>query len=217
MATLPSGSGGITFKFDTSELAAYSRNIARASRVTSTAMAVSINGVGDDLVSLLAVGLSRQTGLHLEQIRGLMKVRRASRSRLTYEMVVPHSLLSELESRRLEGKKEKGFGPFKPGQLVIVVTQQDELVCMDCEELGAAGPMPAEIALEHIPKHPNCRCVILPYVKRGQRLPVTMTTLSGTDPIRRSGGIDINENKTLRQLAQDILNRTTREVRLQLG
>lgn len=207
---------GISFKFDTGELSAYSKNMVKASKVTSTAMAVSLNSVGDDLVSLLAVNLSKQTGLHLEQVRGLMNVKRATKGRLSYDLGVPHSLLAEPDSRKLEGKKEKGFGPFKPGQMVIVVTQKDELVCMDCEELGAAGPMPVEIAMQHVPKHPHCRCVILPYVQKGKRLPVTMTSLSGTDSVRRSGGTNINENKTLRQLAQDILDRTTREIRVQL-
>jgi hypothetical protein len=211
-----SPSEGISFKIDTSELVTYSKNVVKVSKAMSPVMVASLNSVGDDLVSLLAINLSRQTGLHLEQVRGLMKVRRATRGRLSYELGVPHSLLAEPESRRLEGKKEKGFGPFKPGQLVIVVTQDDELVCMDCEELGAAGPMPAETAMAHIPKHPNCRCVILPYVQRGKRMPVSMTSLSGTDSVRRAGGTDIDANKTLRQLAQDILNRTSREIKVQL-
>lgn len=205
--------GGVAIKFDTAELIKYSEKMVKAQRVTNIAVAQSLNHVGDELVSILSSNLSRQTSLSLEQVRGLLRIKRATRNNLNYDIAVPEGLVSEREARVLEGRREKGFGPFKPGQMVIIVTKKDELVCMDCEELGAAGPMPVEKAMEHVPKHPHCRCVIMPYVEKGRRLPVTMTSLSGSDPIRRSGR---DESSTLRQLAQEILDRTARGIRVEL-
>ena len=75
--------------------------------------------------------------------------------------------------------------------------------------------MPIEAAREHIPKHPNCRCVIMPYVPKGKRLPVTMTTMTGTEPAKRSGRRQ-NREMTLRQMAQEILDKTVTKIRIEL-
>jgi hypothetical protein len=208
----------LNFKVDTKALLAYSNRIKSAARVTSVAAAGGLNHVGDGLVSSLSVSLAKQTSLSLEQVRALLKVKRATRNDLHYEISVSNDLLSEGKSRTLEGKREKNeFGKYEPGQLVIVVSKKDELVCMDCEELDAAGPMPIEVAMRHVPRHPNCRCVIMPYVSK-KRLPVTMTTISGTSSSKRAGNVarSLDQNATLRQLAQEILNRSSRAVRLEL-
>ena len=121
--------------------------------------------------------------------------------------------------RKLEGGREStDFGRNQPGELVIIVSKKDELVCMDCEELAAAGPMPVEIAMAHIPKHPNRRCIIMPYAQKGKRAQVTMTTVSGTDPKRRMGGkkATVEVDATLRQLAQKIMDKSSRAIRVQL-
>jgi hypothetical protein len=200
---------GLNIEIDVKELKAYAKKLSAVEKVTSTAAAGGLNEVGDGLVAVLARDLAGATGLSIEQVRGLLKVRRASRARLEYDI----TLLSEGDLRKMEGKRESGdFGKFDQGQLVIVVSKKDELVCMDCEELEAAGPMPAEVAMQHVPKHPNCRCVIMPYVSK-KRLPVTMTPLQGA---RRQVGSSLDENMTLRQLAQNILDRTTRAVRIEL-
>ena len=201
---------------ETGGLLGYVDKFLKVKAVTRPSISASLNETGDNLVATLSASLAKDTGLGLEQVRGLIKVKRATRNNLNYDIKVPPELLSgEPIARKLEGKKEKGFGPFSPGQKVIVKSQEDELVCMDCEELAAAGPMPVEVAMAHIPKHPECRCVIMPYVSK-KRLPVTMTSLTGTSSTRRSGSARINESQTLRQLAQTIMDRTVKNIRIEL-
>jgi hypothetical protein len=205
----------VRIRVDTSSLIEFSKKLKEAERVTKPKLATGLNEVGDDVVSLIAGTIAKQTGLTLDQVRGAMKVKRANRSALTYEVRLSPSLLED--PRTLEGKREsREFGKHEEGDLVIVVSRKDELVCMDCEELEAAGPMPFEVAKAHIPRHPNCRCIIMPYVQKGKRLPVTMTTLSGTDPTRRARGKMTDVDLTLRQLAQTILNRSAANISIAL-
>jgi len=200
---------------DTSDLLSFVRRLGKAKEATTPALAVSINEVGDGLVAVLATNISNDTGLGLEQVRGLMRVKRATRNDLAYDVIVNNRLLED-DPSTLEGRREsRDFGKQRPETLVIVVSIKDDLVCADCEELAAAGPMPIEIAREHVPKHPHCRCVIMPYVAKGKRLPVTMTTTTGTNPAARSGRRQSRE-LTLRQMAQEILDRTATKIRIEL-
>jgi hypothetical protein len=212
----------MNLQFDTEALVTYTKKLNKAQKVTTPAISASLNIVGDQLVQTIVNNAASKTGLGIDVVRRALRVERSTRGSLAYTIHLDETLF-ENRQRRLQAEAEreaaqaekKKYGKFKPGEMVIVKTQDDELVCMDCEELGAAGPIPIDVALEHIPKHPNCRCVIMPYVPRGKRLPVTMTTISGTDPGRRAG-MEINESATLRQLAQEILNRTTSQVRVEL-
>jgi hypothetical protein len=207
--------GPVVLNIDTSNLMDFTRRLAAAQRVTNAAVAASLNEVGDGMVAVMATNIAKTTGLEIEQVRGLMKVKRATRSNLTYELDINPRLTQEATG--LEGRREsKDFGKREPGQLVIIVSKKDELVCMDCEELAAAGPMPVETAMEHVPKHPNCRCIIMPYVQKGKRLPVTMTTTTGTSTQRRMGATAVDERQTIRQLAQNILDRTHNSIKIQL-
>jgi hypothetical protein len=200
---------------DASDLTAYAEKLTTAEKTTKPAIMVGLNEVGDGLVSVLSTSLSRDTGLPVEQVRGMIRVKRATRNDLAYDVIVNNRLLED-DPSTLEGRRESSdFGKRQPGSLVIVVSKNDENVCMDCEELQSAGPMPIEIAKQHVPKHPHCRCIIMPYVPKGRRLPVRMTTVSGTDPSRRSGRRQ-NVDMTLRQMAQDILNKTATKIRIEL-
>jgi hypothetical protein len=203
----------LNISIDTSEVVAYAKHLGEAQKLTKPIITTGLNEVGDGLLTVLATALSRQTGLNIEEVRGVINVKRASRSHMTYELELHPNLLTD--PSRLEGKRESGdFGKRQPGALVIVVSKHDELVCMDCEELEAAGPMPVEVAKAHIPKHPNCRCVIMPYVEKGKRLPVTMTTLTGTDAAKRA---DVaNVDLTIRQIAQSIMEKTANKIRIEL-
>jgi hypothetical protein len=219
MARSPRGGRGLKVGIDTSELLDFANKADKSAKVTKPVIAAGLNDVGDSLVSVMAINLTRQTGLSLEQVRGLMRVKRAKRNDLAYEVRIDEGLLED-GVRRLEGGRENtNFGKQDPNRMVVVVSKKDELVCMDCEELEAAGPMPAHVAAAHVPKHPNCRCIIMPYVQKGKRLPLTMTTVSGTDPRRRMGGKKaiIDEDLTLRQLAQNIMDRTARTIRIELS
>ena len=219
MAKLPGSRRGIKIGIDTSELVEFSKRCAEAVKVTKPVLAAELNDVGDELVATIATSLAKQTGLGLEVVRGLLRVKPAKRSDLAYEVKIDPRLFEAGAGRKLEGQREStDFGRNRPDELVIVVSKQDELVCMDCEELAAAGPMPAAIAAQHVPKHPNCRCIILPYAKKGKRLEVTMTTVSGTDPTRRIGGKKavVETDRTLRQLAQGIMDKTSRAIRIEL-
>jgi Prophage minor tail protein Z (GPZ) len=201
---------------DTSGLEAY---VAKANKVDENViqptLAVSLNTVGDGLLSLMATNFSKETGLAVEQVRGLMRVKRATKNDLSYDVIVDNSLLED-DPRTLEGRREsRDFGKQRPDTLVIIVNQKDDLVCPDCEELAAAGPMPIEVAKQHVPKHPHCRCLIMPYVQKGKRLPVTMTTMTGRSPTRRSGQRQDRE-MTLRQMAQEILDKTVTKIKIEL-
>jgi len=209
-------------EFDTAAILEYTKKLGRAQKVTAPAISQSLNIVGDQLVQTILSNAAQRTGLSIGVIRRSLQVERSTKGSLSYTINLNEDLfanrqkrLQDEAAREAEQAEKKKYGKFRPGELVIVKTQDDELVCMDCEELGAAGPIPIDVALEHIPKHPNCRCVIMPYAPKGKRLPVTMTTVSGTDPGVRMGS-EINEQATLRQLAQEILNRTSTSVRVEL-
>ena len=205
---------------DPIDLGKFNKKIDDLAKQTNLALSKSINKAGDDLVALLISDLSMKTRLDTEQVRRNVSVKRASKGNLAYSITIKNKILDEPET--IEGKREGLPKSKRPGKLedddaVIIVHADDDLVCSDCEELAAEGAMPFSVAKEHVPKHPNCRCVIMPYrprTPRGKRLPVTMTTLTGTDPVKRSGREDVSV--TLRQMAQRIMDQTIRNVRLEL-
>ena len=193
----------------------YAKRLTRAKETTTPAISVGLNEVGDGLVSILTGNIAKETGLDVEAVRGLMRVKRATKNDLSYDVIVNNRLLED-DPSTLEGKREsRDFGRQRPDTMVIIVNQKDDLVCPDCEELAAAGPMPIETAREHIPKHPHCRCVIMPYAPKGRRLPVTMTSTTGTSAGRRSGQRQ-NRDITLRQMAQTILDQMATKIRIEL-
>lgn len=206
----------VRLAIDASELIEYAKKLGVVKTHTTPIITTGLNEIGDGLITVLANNLAKQTGLDLEEIRGVMNIKRASRTSMSYEISINPTLI-EGDVTQLEGSRASGdFGKRQPGALVIVVTRKDELVCMDCEELEAAGPMPVETAMAHVPKHPNCRCVIMPYVPKGRRLPVTMTTMSGTDPLRRAGAA-VDLDITIRQLAQDLMKKSANKIRIELS
>jgi hypothetical protein len=206
---------GLKINVDFQELIDLSEKLTKAVKNTPTALSIGLNEVGDQVLSTVALDLSKETGIDLESIRGLVKVRRSTKNRLEYEMTINENLLAR-ELKKIEGKRtSEDFGKRNPGQLVIIRSKNDENVCMDCQELQAAGPMPLEIAQKHVPKHPHCRCVILPYVSK-KRLPVTMTSVTGTSSRKRSNEKLVDEAKTVRQLAQEIINRTSRNIKISI-
>jgi hypothetical protein len=208
----------IKIDVDTDALAAFAKRLENVEKLTKPILALGLNEIGDGLVSVMATDLVKQTGLGLEEVRGMIKISRANRSSLSYDITIKPELLQAQRGRPLEAKRtDWDFGRRQPGELVIVVTQKDDLVCKDCQELEAAGPMPIEIAREHVPKHPSCRCVLLPYVQKGKRLPLTMTTLTGTDPALRSKlSSSTEQDMTLRQLAQNVMNKTANKIRVEV-
>jgi hypothetical protein len=48
------------------------------------------------------------------------------------------------------------------GDLVGVLTAEDDLVCDDCDEISLSGPYTLYEAVGLIPAHPNCRCEFVP-------------------------------------------------------
>src|SRR4051812_41535657 len=77
---------GVKIGIDTDELVQFSKRAAKAAQLTTPTIIVGLNEVGDGLVSLMARSLSNDTGLALEQVRALMKIERATPSRLSYEV-----------------------------------------------------------------------------------------------------------------------------------
>ena len=210
------GRGRLKVKIDTSDLVEFVGQANKLEKVTKPALISGLNVLGDQMVSVLSRNLQRSTGLGLEQVLGMIKVDRADPGDVAYEVKINHRLL-ERGARTVEGQREiREFGTEQPETLVIIVSKEDELVCMECSVLAASGPMSIEIAKQHIPAHPNCRCVIIPYVRVRRRLPVTMTSLSGTDPVRRTsaGPLPVDVDMTLRQLAQSIADRTATTIKI---
>jgi hypothetical protein len=208
---------GINVKVDATDMLKFTKRLDNMAKAVNPALALGLNEVGDGLISVLSTNLAKESGLGIEQVRGLMKIKRAKPGDLRYEITVNKALM-EGDADQVEGRREStDFGKRDPRALVIIVSKNDENVCMDCEELQAAGPMPLETAKAHIPKHPHCRCVIMPYVQKGKRLPVTMTSVSGTDPRKRmGGGRPVDVDITLRQLAQKVLEKTANKIRIEL-
>ena len=216
MARIPR-SGGLRIGINTAELVKTSNRLAKVEKATKPLIASGLNDIGDELVVTIATGLAKQTGLGLEAIRGLMRVKPANQGNLAYEVHIDPRLYEREAGRKLEGMRESSdFGRNEPGEMVVVVSQKDDLVCLDCLELEAAGPMPVEIAMQHVPKHAHCRCLIVPWARKGKRMEVTMTTVSGTDPRRRMGGKQVEADITLRQITQNVLDKTSRSIRIQL-
>ena len=60
----------------------------------------------------------------------------------------------------------------------------------------------------------------MPYVQKGKRLPVTMTTLSGTNAQRRMGRgqlrTPLETDVTLRQLAQNVIKSANGKMKISL-
>ena len=213
------GRGRLKVNIDTSDLVEFVGQANKVEKVTKPALITGLNVLGDQMVSVLSRNLQRSTGLGLEQVLGMIRVDRADPGDVAYEVKIDHRLLSR-GARTVEGQREvREFGTEQPETLVIIVSKEDELVCMECSVLAASGPMSIEIAKQHIPAHPNCRCVIVPFVQVRRRLPVTMTSLSGTDPVRRSsvGPLPVDVDMTLRQLAQSIADRTATTIKIQLS
>ena len=207
---------GVKIGVDADALLDFSKRAAQAAKLTTPTLIVGLNEVGDGLVSTLARTLSRDTGVTLAQVRALMKVERATRNRPAYEVSISRGLFDEDTSQIEGGRGSSNFGTRRPGALVLVISQKDELVCMDCTAMEAMGPVTIEFANEHVPVHPNCRCVIVPYVQPRRRLPVTFTTVTGTSSRRRAGTKPIDQDRTIRQLAQDILDRSATTIKVQL-
>ncbi|HET9534277.1 MAG TPA: hypothetical protein VFP43_02890 [Mesorhizobium sp.] len=183
-------------------------------KASKIALSESLNEVGDTLLSQLTQNLAKETGLPVEAVRGKISVKRSTRTDTTYNLKVDGRIWDD-DPRSLEGQREsRDFGKIDPKTLVIIVNTDDDLVCTDCEALAAAGAMPFAIAKRHVPKHPNCRCIIMPYAAKGKRLPVQMTSITGTNPEKRAGVQ--NRELTIRQMAQDIINRTVTQVKIEL-
>ena len=207
----------VKFKLDVRELVQFAKRAVAVEKTASAIMANDLNDIGDQVVATMSLKVVRESGLSLEQVRGLMRVKRATRRNLVYEIKMDRAVLEDPAS--LEGRRENtDFGKRRPGTLVIVVSKQDELVCMDCEALAAAGPMPVEIAMAHLPVHPNCRCIIMPHVQKGKRLPVTFTTITGavTERRARARRRPLSDDMTVRQIAQKFLDKSARNVSVSL-
>lgn len=210
---------GFNIGIDASDLADFAKRLENAQKLTKPVLADGLNEIGDQLISLIATDVQKKTGLTIEEVRGLMTVSRANRNDLAYEVTMKQRVLGTPPSGQEPEPlgESKDFGTRQPGELVIVVTAKDDLVCPDCVELEAAGPMPYEVAAEHVPKHPHCRCVIMPYVDKGRRLPVTMTTVSGTDAKARTAvSTPLEDDLTLRQLVQQVMDKSTLHFRVGL-
>ena len=127
--------GGLKIDIDTSELVEFVTALTRAQKLTTPLITAGLNEVGDGLTSLIATSFSKQSGLTLEQVRGAMDIRRASRGNLSYEISVDPDLIGNKDPASLEGGRERTdfLSKSNPSMMVIVVSKKDELTCMDCE------------------------------------------------------------------------------------
>lgn len=187
---------------DVSDLMRFSRTISRRSQVSQAAITRALSQVGDGVVNQVARSLSQETGLHQEEVMALIKVRK---SKNYYDIIMPKSLVEPGEQpfggkRKVTTKR----GDFATGQLVNVITREDDKVCPKCEEIAEGSPYTLEDARTLIPHHPHCRCLLESF-RYKRRLPVTMSTMAPS-----SG------NKNLSLSLQQLADRVRNEVKVSI-
>lgn len=147
--------------------------------VAATARA--LNSVGDRLVDEIVRSAAAQTGLPEEQVRRGVDVSKASPSNLMFHIDAANAMIEE-PTRSMPGERRfsrRPSGYFQAGELVDLLTWEDEKVCPICQEVKENGPytieeiraLGARNTYGHGLLHVNCRCAVTPHRSR-RELPV---------------------------------------------
>lgn len=159
---------------DATDIVSYIQGLAKAPLNVQLAANRVINRVGDQLVEDVIGEVSDETGLEPEVIRRLVSVRRSNPFTMSYRIDASSALIDAPESRPMRGRRrfaQRTSSYFNAGEMVNVVTMEDEKVCPICRDVQRGGPYRIDEARKLIPAHPHCRCLVQPTrPKRG--LPV---------------------------------------------
>lgn len=186
-------------RIDGKDLLRWSQRLDTKHRRVRGAMVSSLNFIGDKMVNEMAQDLGQQTGLNPEVLRTKIRVKRATRDDLTYNINAHRALLDEQMPRPMPRRpfQRRPDDFFRPGELVNIVTAGDDKVCPRCEALVERNPFTIEEARTELPHHPHCRCQVEPYRHR-RELPVEVRPARGKV-----------EHVSLRELSE-LLKRETR-------
>lgn len=195
----------IRVEFRASKLLQFPGRLRSIPQVLRANTADAINKAGDRVVDELAANLGMQMNMSPETVRKQIRIRRASYQRLEFE--IDASSIAADEDLTSTGRRlpKRRFGTpqqperfFRQGQLVRVVTMEDDSVCEKCRAV-AEGRYSIEEARTLVPVHPNCRCHV-EMINQEQDQP-TFTTPSGRRPQRGGGKV---AQVSFEQLARDI-------------
>lgn len=200
------------FDVEIPDLAKFTQRVTTTLAKRQTGIAQALNQIGMGVRQELAQQVARQTGMSAEQIMPLIRMKRASAQIKEVEISMARSLMEpgsdDFQSARRPQRRSRSRSDFNEGELVNIITREDEKVCPACEDLAEGSPYTIEDARTLIPHHPRCRCLLESF-KFKQRLPVTFTSLTGrTRPVSQSVSM-----KTLAKLARRELKTILRAIR----
>ncbi len=178
----------VDIKIDSTGLLTWAAYLDKIPSKTPIAIAAALNQFGDSFTRAIENDAATRTGLSAHDIHSQLAIKRATPDSLNWEIDVSKIGSSSTTSRpwvRRQWAKGEEDDNFEPGELVNVVTREDNLVCQLCLDISEEGPYTVEEASNKIPAHVNCRCIMLPYVPM-RRVPVTFSTRMGPPP--RGGG-----------------------------
>ena len=136
------------------------------------ALARSVNSVGQQTVDDMAGHLNRQIGISKENARKMLLVKTAQAGRrVEFTINTARSLMGTTISRAAPTQRQFLRRPnahFRSGELVYIVTMEDDAVCPICQELGENSPYTIEEARALIPAHFRCRCTVRAFRTRGR-------------------------------------------------
>lgn len=156
------------------------------------AVARALNEVGTKVLERMVENVSAQSGLAASTVRRRFTVERASADSLMYQITASQELMAGKSSRPMQGREfeRRPEGFFKEGELVNVVTMEDDRVCPLCEAIAEGNPYTIEEARAQIPHHPNCRCTV-ELVRGEQERPSTFRSRS--EPLVQTEALTMEE------------------------
>lgn len=201
----------LSINVQSSDLLKFARQLEEQPKRNKTLIANALNETGRGMVREIINTISDETGMPVEMLARLVKIRTANRNRHDFTVDMSAIYSPEATDPRTGSRwGKKSRTEFVAEELVNVQTAEDEKVCPECERIAEEGPYSLGEAQTLIPHHPNCRCTLVPYVSR-KRLAFTFEQSTGAQR-RVRGGIRHIQQASLSQLAQKV----SREMIVQL-
>lgn len=163
------------------------------------AVQLSVNTVGWRTLEQMAQNLAADTGVAVAEARQMFDVSPATRGKASFTISAGRVLTEAPRTRPVAGRtfSDGRATSFEAGELVNIVTMEDEKVCKLCEALAENGPYTIEEARAQVPHHINCRCQISP--ARQMRRPAPQTTVA-----RGRGSYAMTTSMKVRELTDEL-------------
>jgi hypothetical protein len=182
--------------------------LGRLTPILRNQIANALNKTGDALVHELAHDLALEANLNPEQVRSQMRIQRASYQRLEFRIDASNVERDSSNNQRLPGRS---FGSpqqperfFRQGQLVKIISAEDDSVCDICRAL-TEGRFTAVEARSLVPAHPNCRCTVAPINPADNQPQGGLQSRNAQGVPLRRGGTRHNHKQFLDHLKHQIL------------